>query len=225
MRHGMAPKEACLDALKRVARNFNNDLGKLSQFDLNFYALRKDGEYAGASLWSERARNGRQVPSRYAVNDGTGNPATPDGNNWTGAAWDLKGDHTDGFGPWTWIAQLGIHPNGTNSAPNHEHWSIRRWKSDRDIKAEITWHMRKENPNGTGVTGIAARSSTFERKSSRSQTSLSLASSSRWRARSSWASSSSSRRTSSLDPLIERELPSSSATASSGWVSPSSFSW
>src|SRR5690349_6679327 len=45
MRHGLSPKDACLDTLKRVARNFNNDRAKLVQFDLNFYALRKDGEY------------------------------------------------------------------------------------------------------------------------------------------------------------------------------------
>ena len=70
MRHGMAPKEACLDALKRVARNFNNDMSKLAQFDLNFYALRKDGAYAGAALWSGRMRNGKLVPSQFTVNDG-----------------------------------------------------------------------------------------------------------------------------------------------------------
>jgi N4-(beta-N-acetylglucosaminyl)-L-asparaginase len=70
MRHGMAPKEACLDALKRVARNFNNDMSKLAQFDLNFYALRKDGAYAGAALWSGRVRNGKLVPSQFSVNDG-----------------------------------------------------------------------------------------------------------------------------------------------------------
>src|SRR4026207_1535043 len=54
MRHGMAPKEACLDALKRVARNYNNDRAKLVQFDISFYALRRDGQYASASLWSGR---------------------------------------------------------------------------------------------------------------------------------------------------------------------------
>jgi N4-(beta-N-acetylglucosaminyl)-L-asparaginase len=70
MRHGMAPKEACLNALKRVARNFNNDMSKLSQFDLNFYALRKDGSYAGAALWSGRMRNGKFAPSQFSVNDG-----------------------------------------------------------------------------------------------------------------------------------------------------------
>ena len=61
MRHGMSPREACLDALKRVARNFNNDRSKLLQFDLSFYALRKDGEYAGAALWNR---------GKFAVNDG-----------------------------------------------------------------------------------------------------------------------------------------------------------
>jgi len=65
MRQGMAPKEACLDALKRVARNFSNDMSKLAQFDLSFYALRKDGAYAGASLWDGGVR-----PRRFAVNDG-----------------------------------------------------------------------------------------------------------------------------------------------------------
>ena len=53
MRHGMSPKDACLDALKRVSRNFNDDLKRLEAIDLNFYALRKDGEYAGASLWNK----------------------------------------------------------------------------------------------------------------------------------------------------------------------------
>jgi N4-(beta-N-acetylglucosaminyl)-L-asparaginase len=55
MRHGMAPKEAALDALKRVARNFDNDQERLSEIDLNFYVLRKDGEYCGASLWNKRS--------------------------------------------------------------------------------------------------------------------------------------------------------------------------
>ena len=64
MRHGMSPKEAVLDALKRVARNYDNDAARLAQFDINFYALRKDGEYASAALWS----GGKKM---FAVNDGT----------------------------------------------------------------------------------------------------------------------------------------------------------
>ena len=53
MRHGMTPKDACLDALKRVSRNFDDDMKRLEPIDLNFYALRKDGQYAGAALWNK----------------------------------------------------------------------------------------------------------------------------------------------------------------------------
>jgi N4-(beta-N-acetylglucosaminyl)-L-asparaginase len=71
MRHGMSPKEACLDAIKRVSRNYGNDRKKLEQFDLNFYALRKDGEYAGASLWNAgEGSTGRRRKRQFAVNDG-----------------------------------------------------------------------------------------------------------------------------------------------------------
>ncbi len=66
MRHGMSPKEAALDALKRVARNFDNDEKRLSAIDLNFYVLRKDGEYAGASLWNKRTANAPRV-AQFAV--------------------------------------------------------------------------------------------------------------------------------------------------------------
>jgi N4-(beta-N-acetylglucosaminyl)-L-asparaginase len=72
MRHGMSPKDACLDAAKRVSRNFNDDKKWLAAVDINFYALRKDGVYAGAALWNaEPPANGR--PGRkpmLAVNDG-----------------------------------------------------------------------------------------------------------------------------------------------------------
>jgi N4-(beta-N-acetylglucosaminyl)-L-asparaginase len=72
MRHGMAPRDACLDALKRVARNFDNDMSRLEKVDLNFYALRNDGEYAGAALWNGDIRAGKLRPARFAVNDGGG---------------------------------------------------------------------------------------------------------------------------------------------------------
>jgi N4-(beta-N-acetylglucosaminyl)-L-asparaginase len=68
MRHGMPPKEACLDALKRIARNFNNDRARLLKFDISFYVLRRDGEYAGTSLW-----NG----AKFVVNDGSGSRVEP----------------------------------------------------------------------------------------------------------------------------------------------------
>jgi N4-(beta-N-acetylglucosaminyl)-L-asparaginase len=70
MRHGMEPQAACLDALKRIVRNFNNNLEKLNKFDINFYALRKDGKYGGASLWSGQVRRGSTAWFQFAVNDG-----------------------------------------------------------------------------------------------------------------------------------------------------------
>jgi N4-(beta-N-acetylglucosaminyl)-L-asparaginase len=70
MRHGMSPKEAVLEVLKRVARNFGNDRAELAQFDINFYALRKDGECAGASLWNGEVQRGKLKRKQFAVNDG-----------------------------------------------------------------------------------------------------------------------------------------------------------
>jgi len=51
MRRGMTPQEAGMDTLKRIARNYNNDMGKLKFVDMVYYILRKDGAYAGVSLW------------------------------------------------------------------------------------------------------------------------------------------------------------------------------
>ena len=65
MRHGMSPKDACLDALKRIARNYDNDKTRLSKFDINFYALRRDGVYGAATLWEGKRRG-----AQFAVNDG-----------------------------------------------------------------------------------------------------------------------------------------------------------
>jgi len=71
MRHGMHPKEACLEALRRVSRNFDNDKSRLAKFDISFYALRNDGEHAAASLWNRDERPGGSV-FHYSVNDGSG---------------------------------------------------------------------------------------------------------------------------------------------------------
>lgn len=70
MRHGMSPTEACLDALKRVSRNYGDDLERLKAIRLRFYALRKDGVYGGASLWSHGNRNDESTRIKFAVNDG-----------------------------------------------------------------------------------------------------------------------------------------------------------
>jgi N4-(beta-N-acetylglucosaminyl)-L-asparaginase len=69
MRRGMPPSQACLDVLKRIARNFDNDRARLAKFDILFYALGRDGQYAGASLWSHSLGATRR---QFAVNTGSG---------------------------------------------------------------------------------------------------------------------------------------------------------
>ena len=68
MRHGMEPRDAGMDALKRIARNYNNDMSKLRYVDMIYYVLRKDGAYAGVSLWEGYAPG---HPHTVAVHDGT----------------------------------------------------------------------------------------------------------------------------------------------------------
>lgn len=68
MRRGMPPANACLEAMSRVARNYNNDKKLLRHFHLFFYALNKDGEHGGASLW---ANHYDKTPASHLVHDGT----------------------------------------------------------------------------------------------------------------------------------------------------------
>jgi N4-(beta-N-acetylglucosaminyl)-L-asparaginase len=68
MRHGMSPQEAGMDALKRIVRNYNNDMSKLQYMDMTYYILRKDGAYAGVSLWDGYSEH---EPHKIAVHDGT----------------------------------------------------------------------------------------------------------------------------------------------------------
>jgi N4-(beta-N-acetylglucosaminyl)-L-asparaginase len=70
MRRGASPTDACLEALKRVAGNYNGDLRRLRRFHLKFYAINKFGVHGGGSLW-EKDYNGKD-DSTYAVNGGTG---------------------------------------------------------------------------------------------------------------------------------------------------------
>jgi N4-(beta-N-acetylglucosaminyl)-L-asparaginase len=68
MRHGMSPQEAGMDALKRIVRDYNNDMNKLRFVDMTYYVLRKDGAYAGVSLWEGYDPD---KPHKIAVHDGT----------------------------------------------------------------------------------------------------------------------------------------------------------
>jgi N4-(beta-N-acetylglucosaminyl)-L-asparaginase len=67
MRRGMSPKDAGIDALKRIIRNYNGDMSRLKYVSMKFYILRKDGEYAGVSMWSGT----KEQPSKFAIHDGT----------------------------------------------------------------------------------------------------------------------------------------------------------
>lgn len=68
MRHGLSPQEAGMDALKRIVRNYNSDMRKLTYVDMSYYILRNDGAYAGVCLWSGPPNHLR----RFAVHDEKG---------------------------------------------------------------------------------------------------------------------------------------------------------
>ncbi|MGA2646113.1 MAG: N(4)-(beta-N-acetylglucosaminyl)-L-asparaginase [Candidatus Sulfotelmatobacter sp.] len=67
MRHGMSPQEAGTDALKRIVHNYKGDMNKLRFLDMTYYVLRKDGAYAGVSLWEGYSKGN---PHKIAVHDG-----------------------------------------------------------------------------------------------------------------------------------------------------------
>ncbi len=56
MRAGMSPTDACLEALRRIVTftaepRLRNERG-LPSFNVNYYAVNKNGEYGGAAIWS-----------------------------------------------------------------------------------------------------------------------------------------------------------------------------
>jgi N4-(beta-N-acetylglucosaminyl)-L-asparaginase len=70
MRNGAHPRDAAVEALRRIARKTIAPrlltAAGTPNFGLEFYALNKAGEYAGASMYGDT--NGRVA--RFAVNDG-----------------------------------------------------------------------------------------------------------------------------------------------------------
>jgi N4-(beta-N-acetylglucosaminyl)-L-asparaginase len=68
MRRGASPKEAGMEALCRIARNYNNDMTRLRYLDMVYYILRRDGAYAGVSLWSTRGIGSQK---KFVIHDGT----------------------------------------------------------------------------------------------------------------------------------------------------------
>jgi N4-(beta-N-acetylglucosaminyl)-L-asparaginase len=68
MRRGMSPLDAGMDAIKRIVRNYNGDRERLQYMDMVYYVLRKDGTYAGVSLWEGYTADHHHM---IAVHDGT----------------------------------------------------------------------------------------------------------------------------------------------------------
>ena len=68
MRHGMSPREAGMDALQRIVRNYNHDMNRLRYVQMVYYILRRDGQYACVSMWSNTPAG---KPLQFAVHDGT----------------------------------------------------------------------------------------------------------------------------------------------------------
>ncbi len=75
MRRGMSPTDAALETLRRVVATTEprllDEQGR-PRFGLNFYAVNKQGEFGGASIWSHRASDdpSRRTHRQYAAFDG-----------------------------------------------------------------------------------------------------------------------------------------------------------
>ena len=68
MRRGMSPEEAGMDALHRIVHWYGGDMTALRFVEMVYYVLRKDGAYAGLSLWrGDRTGNLRQ----FTIHDGS----------------------------------------------------------------------------------------------------------------------------------------------------------
>ena len=68
MRQGYSPTDAGMEALRRIVRNYNGDMKKIRYLDMEYYIVRKDGAYAGCSLWSTGVTG---KPRSFVVHDGS----------------------------------------------------------------------------------------------------------------------------------------------------------
>src|SRR5579883_161770 len=66
MRHGMSAKEAGLDVLRRIVHAYEKFPTKLRYISMKYYILRRDGDYAGLSMWGGTT----EKPAKFAVHDG-----------------------------------------------------------------------------------------------------------------------------------------------------------
>ncbi len=73
MRQGKSPRDACLEALRRIVAVTRDkrllDKQARPNFGIKFYAVNKRGDYGSASMWSD-PKSGK--PAKFAVADGRG---------------------------------------------------------------------------------------------------------------------------------------------------------
>jgi len=67
MRHGMSPQDAGMDALKRIVRNYKNDMNKLRFVDMTYYSCAKTARTRSIAVGRLRTRQAHKI----AVHDGT----------------------------------------------------------------------------------------------------------------------------------------------------------
>lgn len=73
MRRGASPADACIDALRLIAARYGSSEDRLRDIDVNFYAVNKRGEYAGAAIWSHSVgTRGARRRGQFAVGDISG---------------------------------------------------------------------------------------------------------------------------------------------------------
>lgn len=58
-----------METMRRIVRNYNGDMSKVRLLDMEYYIVRKDGAYAGVSLWSTSPTG---QPRVFAVHDANG---------------------------------------------------------------------------------------------------------------------------------------------------------
>src|SRR5215510_14364824 len=73
MRQGKSPRDACLEALRRIAaltrdKRLLDNQGR-PNFGIKYYALNKRGDYGSASMWSDPKKG---KPAKFAVADAAG---------------------------------------------------------------------------------------------------------------------------------------------------------
>ena len=88
------------------------------------------------------------IPFNGGAGGGPWNGTT---QQWTGTEWRL---HFNAPGPWTSVNAVIGHPNGTNSAPGHEHWATRRWVVEPGQSGDlvVNWTLAAQNLGSTGTT-------------------------------------------------------------------------